>query len=642
MLWYSVAARVPLPTVSSFMPELAESISLFDSRRQTQAHRLAVVLIGAAGLLAFVCYRRRLRFLASPLARELDALVQMAGRPGCLVALLLLLQIPGSHVRSTLVYLIALLAAYVWLQRRVSSRMRIVGCALIIAAYLAQMMMVPVIRPIDLSVLGPDGLAFVEAHFSVVVGASDQVGAGRVLFENVEPNYSLLWPTLLGAFQAHFGSQSFGWHIRLIQALQIVFVLVLLVCYRLYRPMRIEIALVALLMFVPHYSPANSPSLYPNQTAYRLLGLLFGVAALLLTRRASPQVRAIALGCVSMAAILYNMETGICVALGLLAAGMAEHRFGIWKELSAAALWYLTGAIGFMALVMIGYRMEFGYWPLPHSLGLLLRPFVTANRGFGGLPITREAMPLFLIFIHASIVLIHRAGQFGRRRLSFEGRLQLAVATTIVVWSAYFANRPATWNLYSYVALYTFLLPTLIDRRLLGLMRFRPSRFRFPMKVLVAAAISGFMINAAHRDYWGWRDAWAMNTSTYDVVSGTRIRSDLAAILRTKSDFLRNHPDHGNLVYVTANSYLMPILSGDYLDAPVRDAFWYANTTDRFHSLVDRILARAPSTVLMDAPGTFLDASQPQSRFFQRLADALRPQYEERRTVAGWVELSRR
>jgi hypothetical protein len=133
-----------------------------------------------------------------------------------------------------------------------------------------------------------------------------------------------------------------------------------------------------------------------------------------------------------------------------------------------------------------------------------------------------------------------------------------------------------------------------------------------------------------------------MNTSTYDVVSGTRIRSDLAAILRTKSDFLRNHPDHGNLVYVTANSYLMPILSGDYLDAPVRDAFWYANTTDRFHSLVDRILARAPSTVLMDAPGTFLDASQPQSRFFQRLADALRPQYEERRTVAGWVELSRR
>jgi hypothetical protein len=86
----------------------------------------------------------------------------------------------------------------------------------------------------------------------------------------------------------------------------------------------------------------------------------------------------------------------------------------------------------------------------------------------------------------------------------------------------------------------------------------------------------------------------------------------------------------------------MPILSRDFVDAPVRDAFWYANTTDRFHSLVDKILERAPSTVLIDAPGTLRDASHPQSRFFQRLAGALRPQYEQRRIAAGWIELSRR
>jgi hypothetical protein len=348
------------------------------------------------------------------------------------------------------------------------------------------------------------------------------------------------------------------------------------------------------------------------------------------------------MGCASTAAILYNLESGISVTLGLLAAIIAEQRIGQWKELTTAALSYLSGAVGFAALVMIVFRLGLGYWPIPQSPGLLLRPIAIANLGFGGRLFERETMPFFLMFIHASIVLIHRAAQFGRRRLSFQGRLQLAVAMTIVTWSAYFANRPGTGALHSYLALYSFLLPTLIDRRLVRLLRFQPSQFRFPMKVLVAVAICGFLIHLTHRDHWRWQKAVAARLETYEVVSGVRIRSDLATILRTKSDFLRNHPERGHLVYVTANSYLMPILSRDFVDAPVRDAFWYANTTDRFHSLVDKILERAPSTVLIDAPGTLRDASHPQSRFFQRLAGALRPQYEQRRIAAGWIELSRR
>ena len=53
--------------------------------------------------------------------------------------------------------------------------------------------------------------------------------------------------------------------------------------------------------------------------------------------------------------------------------------------------------------------------------------------------------------------IIGYALQWSRRPLSPRAAVKAAVAITIVLWFAYYSNRPHLWNLWTYLLLYSFL-----------------------------------------------------------------------------------------------------------------------------------------------------------------------------------------
>ena len=88
-------------------------------------------------------------------------------------------------------------------------------------------------------------------------------------------------------------------------------------------------------------------------------------------------------------------------------------------------------------------------------------------------------------------------------------------------------------------------------------------------------------------------------------------------------------------VYLTSNSYLMPLMTGVLPPLKQRDAFELTVSHADFDALLAQLARLNPPCLLFDAPDTVFPGSALHRRFYERLRSAL-PAYDKQSSALAW------
>jgi hypothetical protein len=445
-----------------------------------------------------------------------------------------------------------------------------------------------------------------------------------------------------GALQQRFGPFDFGSQVRIVQWLQLIFCALAALSYRVWAPRDALYTVVPLLLVAPFLSSLGAGVWFPNQSGWRFLSLPLGALTLLLVRRSSGGTAALALGLASGFVLLLNPETGVCLSAGNLVFLALRDRGFRWRRLTAASLTFSLGLTLCVAAFGLSFRSAFGYWPLPTSNELSLLKFSSFASGYGGLRLYMDPVAL-LIFLHAAYVFVRSAVLWAHDKLGANDAVQAALATTILAWSAYYANRPDPWNLWTFLFLYGFLLRAFLERRILALRRGRFPTATFPTRTLILGLILGPLIVGGNyrimKETGSILSRWFLDPSLEtraERVSGVWMSKELAQALDAKAEFLRSQRGVDGLVYFTANTHLMPLLSGIISALPLQDVYNETVTPAQYDRLVSRTLELNPRRILFDADGGAASGRPEQQHFLRRLRTRLAPAYRPAQESHGW------
>src|SRR5262249_45120054 len=128
-------------------------------------------------------------------------------------------------------------------------------------------------------------------------------------------------------------------------------------------------------------------------------------------------------------------------------------------------------------------------------------------------------------------------------------------------------------------------------------------------------------------------------------VSGLCLNDDQGAELLAKAAELRRALQaEPRSIYMTANSYFMPLLTGVMTPLRERDAFQLPFSNADFDRLVAEIGGLAPPCLLLDAPDSLFQGSVFHRRFYARLRVAIDPSsaYVRRDAGSEWSTWCRR
>ena len=498
LLLLALAAALLIPQdqaemLRTFTPEHIEMLGMFDSRAQQRAHRLLVVLLAILGIAALLTRGRSFKLTVPRavvscvhLMRENAGIGVLAGvalcfllyrgtQPATSYAIVQGAYYPLALLPSALSQLAAMaggtlaVMGYCWAVRQPAIGARVgalkLASMLALAVYALTLCVTTFAIPPELREFTSDGLSAVEWHYSGNLGAGDQLATGMQL-GRVPLNAGLLSAVLLASAERIMGLFSFGTHIRIVQALQVLFLgLTAAALWNWYRPRWLPV-LLALLLIFPWVEPLHVAVLYPNQSAWRFLGLAAAIFALVALRERPHAHCAAYLGLVAGMALGWNLETGACVTaafVAFLVLRMSKRSGGL--DLLLAGVLFACGLAAAFLLLAIIVRIGLGYWPDPVAV---LESFPLVGQfagGYGGLKLTQIDPLACLIFAHALFVVVYGIVQWQQEDLDGRSACRIALATLAVLWSAYYFKGPHFWNVWSLLLLYGFLLGDLLPPR---------------------------------------------------------------------------------------------------------------------------------------------------------------------------------
>jgi hypothetical protein len=515
------------------------------------------------------------------------------------------------------------------------SRGVVFGVCACLAAYALALTVPGLLRPIFLS--GPL-LEFTEWHYSVTLAQGDRLAAGLPLGETVLLNYGLIPSLALAIAERAGGFLDFREHIRLVQWSQVAFLAVALTAFALWQPRAPLFWLLAALLVGPWVSTSHIAVFHPNQAGWRSLGFAVGLTALLLARR-SPLRRAVPiLGSAAAFLVLYNPETGICLAFGFVLFLLSRARPPLeFRTVARGVAYAVAAAAATTFAVLAVYRAGLGHWP-PLAPAAYLGFITRFGQGYGSLPLHFDPLAL-LIFGHSMYLVAAFTLRWRVRPLRLRESVLLAIAATSLLWFAYYVNRPAAWNLWTFLFLYSFLLADFLDLRTLLRLRRRRLRAALDVRVLVVGLVA--LPAALSINFHFFRTPWPSPGPGAKVAtfSGVRLPEGTAALLRARAAYLARSDT--SALYFTRHSYSLSLATGRFLPLPVQDAFAETITNRDFARLTRSILRSDPGEILFEHAGP-VRRRDPVGEFYRRLQTQLSGSYRPTRLHSGWELWERR
>ncbi len=609
----------------------------FDARGQSLSHLAMTAMLG---LLTLLGMQGRIR-------RDLGG--RVIAVPLVLAALLAWLFLPGPRPLAHAAASIGL-ATLLALGRLLDSRTVNALCAVALWAALAIVTVPGFLHPPDYTRVPWWEVAYSQSHYAVVMAPADLLGAGRALFDEVRPDYGLVLPVLLGGYERRFGPLALGGEVRVLLALQALYLALGAWIFLRQARRRFFFALLAFLTVAPWFHFDHKGLRFPNQTPWRTIGMALALAALAALAGRARRGTVLVLGLTSGGALLLNFESGVAVTGACIV--YACFRFGLLGPGGAARDRLESGGLfGLGLLAAVAMVAALVPLALARSLDLLHLPQLVANAaftasaGFSGWPLTRDPWPV-VMFAHAAFVLL-LAGFRGGAPTGARTAFRAAVAALLVVWFAYYANRPHPWNLSSYYLPYGVLLVDLLRWTVL---RVRRRRLDGSLAVAVAFLALVILPNLVFQAVKGARQVQeALGPALRGVtpvggrlLSGVWLADPGAGQLEERATFIRARAVGGAPIYLTSDSYLVPKLAGVFAPLPVVDFCWQATTRKEYEGVLAVILGSGRDEVYLDAPGTATYAASPCAVFYEKLREDLGARFERDGAVSGWEVWRRR
>lgn len=579
----------------------------YDARWQ----RLAHVALLAAVAVAFLVGARR---PALPLAAR--GLWKLG------VAALLAVQVASFLDRPVMVAFTAATVAAAWLHHRgalpFGRPVQAVAYALVGLVWFAPVWL----APLDLSAVGDAVLVYVDVHYGAVVDPGHRVALGARPFHDVAVFYGAGPLGCVAALDRWLGSATAGRDVALIALSQVVAALLLVGAARPWRAFGAWGAFAALAAF-----PAASNALFmPNVSGLRFVGLAGVALALAHVHRLPPAVAPWALGLAAGLALAWNPETGLAAVGGVV--GWSVGRLGLSpRGLSTHAVALGLGIAGGLALAAGAGRLVVGV-PLVSDPSNLL---FFAKGGFGQ-PLAVSPVVLGAA-AHAASVLFDRAARPGAGSPGAARRV--ALASMLVVWLGYYANRPDRVNEVTYLALWALLVgeswPAV--RRSVG-RGARPAVAAAALCVLLPGMLGTYQaqlqpaISAWSTAISGPADPDAQRLSGVWVPRHLADHVNAQAVAVAPSDRF----------WLSGHAWLLARSVGRYPELPVSSPFGDTRTADDLASRVAEAMAQ-PDLRLHDPADPHLPA--PVAAFFAHIAARLRPTHEATPADRGWIRLRR-
>jgi hypothetical protein len=292
---------------------------------------------------------------------------------------------------------------------------------------------------------------------------------------------------------------------------------------------------------------------------------------------------------------------------------------------------------------------EWMSWRSPSTIADLL--FLFAG-GFGSEVPSLDPLAV-VVFGHAGAVLVHLWIE-RYRPLSLRRGMRALAATIVLVWFAYYANRPNAGCLSNLLVPYSFLLLDTLRVAILGRRRLWVGGWKLGLSAATLALIIVPHVVLVARVQWWWyvdglEHAFPRGVPSGRLVQGARLPDDARTQrLLAQGEFLRGHPPAEPLIYFTVDNLLVAGQARAWPDVslPLANPFWGTLTAEHYRTLLFSVLSPDVKRIYFDSWRGLSPAEadgKPEVRqFYQQLRFDLSGTFVPRRTVAGWEEWVRR
>jgi hypothetical protein len=496
----------------------------------------------------------------------------------------------------------------------------------------------------DLSACDPTEIVSIQRHYNLVVAEGDRLAHGFKLLTAVTPHYGLLLPLICAIWQAHISPLAIGDYVNIMRFLQMISILSAAILFYLYSGRRMLYAFLPIIGLLPLYHFGQTAIAYPNNGPWRMFGFVLAVAILYIARNLSLNQLCLLLGATSGITILYNLETGIAITLGLIAYLYFRYRpfaENVSKLPIIVFLFFLSMLMVFAAYILGCY---FGLGYIPDFLAFK-KIFLTASfigkTGFSGRKLLFSPMP-FLVFAHAAYVLIINAIKFNKP-FDFKHSFRAAIATMIIFWFAYYMNSPVPSYINSYWFMYSFLL--------IDLLKYLQANIRQAKAIVGPAMIAMFALSLAiiPRMVITYQEQLPVFVNALRVaikgparadaveISGVYFDKNIANEIIDKTQFLKSIAGAGNQpMYITANGYLLGKISGIYPPLPYADTFAEIFSKNEYDNLIQAIAASNEKYIYFDAANSLLAGNEFVRGHYAQIRSDLSKWYEKTGQLHGF------
>jgi hypothetical protein len=497
-------------------------------------------------------------------------------------------------------------------------------------------------------------------HWMIVVGPTDRLLHGAPLFKTARPYYGGLTTLLAVAIQRVWGEFSLRGYCTYFAFLQAICLVLAARVYYVFTGRRWALCLLPL-VFAGCNFHFNTSLEYPNHTAWRTVAFPVAVWILVLLRPTTIRVCAFVLGCTSLLALINNVETGVAITAGNLTylyfrTQANKNDRCARTTFTLVTVWVLGAVVGLLGWLLC-CRLLLGAFPdLAAVTEQLYLARLFSSTGFGSIrPRDLELLAL-LILAHAAFAWIYSWLDRPRHQRWLTA-LRASVAATILVWFAYYFNRPSKEYLHDYHLLYGCLLADLLRLIVASGSQRLPLLIKGAAIVIVGMVVIPITLTQCSEQWPEYCRGVRLILTPPSPAVATEVAGAIvpagerADMLLRKANFLREHV--GPVVYLTADSYLMPKASGVWPALSFVDIFWESHTRRHYESALAEIRRAAVTEIYIDEersvrqpgdlPETMWDPYPRWSReFFRHVRHDLESDFELVDVREGWEVWRRR
>ena len=476
----------------------------------------------------------------------------------------------------------------------------------------------------------------IDYHYSIVFGSAELLRDSAIDRSIVRLNYGLLSALSAVKLGALFGVETFGDYIRLTQSYQIAFALVLFVSAWLWaRGNRYFLLLVAAAI-LPWVSTVHLSVVAPNQSGYRMM-VFAALPALIATipRIGNTIVRVAAAVVFASVLMLWNVETGLAAFAAIVTATLlSEYRAGRRIAGLAVVAVAVTACTTFAVLSAYSIYLHGGMISsitIRHLNDILVG-------GYGGLQNKGDLIAVGIAGF-TTVVLLQSCVAARRGLLSDLALARTAICMAILVWFAYYANRPGPWNLWGIYVLAVFLVEPITRPEFWST---RAEQLRRPLAspVIVLAVLALVMIPVhAHSFLYHNRAISLRSTPNFQ---GLELPTIMVDHFRSQAQVLSAAPHR--TVYLSAVPFISGLTSNRHNSLSVFDSFGETWTPGGLARLRQQIVDLDPELVLVEAKASPLFGVAvygprfvwPREDFFNRLRKILGDHFTRDGEAGGW------